>query len=181
MRVAEADKVILDIGEHFEKMTGRNRYAISGANNPILLSVPIESGRNHHAAMRDVQVFNKDNWQLRHWRTLISVYKRTPFFEHYESSLSALYEHRYEKLADLNLAALQWAMRQLKLDMDIEVRPEYVKDAGEMMDLRDDRVFTNALPRYYQIFEDRVGFLEDLSILDLLFSEGPASRGLLKL
>src|SRR5580704_1002841 len=86
VKILNADIVALDGYEHFEKMTYRNRYRISGANNNILLSVPLVKGRNQHVQMKDVLIHNEEAWQIRHWRTLVSVYHRTPYFDHYENS-----------------------------------------------------------------------------------------------
>ncbi len=178
MQVAGAGLVILDKGEHFSKMSYRNRYRISGANNPILLTVPLVKGRNQREPMSGVQIFNEERWQVQHWRTLVSVYKRSPFFDHYEDSLRPLYEQKFTYLTDFNIAALEWAQKQLKLPLRTELTDTYQKEyAPEVKDLR---IAGNApvdFPRYYQVFEDRIGFQADLSILDLLFSEGPGARG----
>ena len=173
--VINADVVLLDCHEHFEKMTYRNRYRISGANNSILLSVPLVNGRNQHVRMADVRIHNEDRWQTQHWRTLVSVYKRSPYFDHYEKRLKQLFETSYDQLIDFNRATILWVMQALKLKFEIQETEMYVKeyDAG-IIDLRNVKTTSLAIPKYHQVFEDRIGFLPDLSILDLLFSEGPA-------
>jgi hypothetical protein len=180
-KIAEADKVIFDTAEHFQKMTGRNRYDISGANNSIKLSIPLVNGRNQHIPMKDVLIFNDADWQTQHWRTLVSVYKRTPYFDHYENSLEQLFDTPFTHLIDFNRAAIHWVKAQLKINFKEEERDVYVK---EYMDGEADlRTFKNgniACPKYYQVFEDRIGFLPDLCILDLLFSEGPRAVDLLR-
>ena len=176
MQVAGAGLVILDKGEHFSKMSYRNRYRISGANNPILLTVPLVRGRNQREPMAGVQIFNEERWQVQHWRTLVSVYKRSPFFDHYEDSLLALFETEFTLLTDFNKAALLWVNEQLKMNFTIRETDVFVKDyPAEVVDLRKMKVFNANLPKYYQVFEDRVGFIPDLSILDLLFSEVPGA------
>jgi len=176
--VAGNEVLILDKAEHFEKMSYRNRYNIAGANNNIQLSVPLVNGRGQRAAMADVQIADKEKWQLQHWRTMVSVYKRTPFFEHYEHSLSKLYETHYKWLIDLNLASIQWLKQQLKLSFDIRIAETFVKDyPATVKDIRDikssDAIQIDTFPKYYQLFEERNGFLPNLSMLDLLFAEGP--------
>ncbi len=175
MQAAQADIVILDSGEYFQKMTSRNRYDISGANNSIKLSVPLVNGRNQHVPMKEVQIYNGDRWQTQHWRTLVSVYKRSPYFDHYEDSLKPLFETPFISLIDFNRASVRWVRQQLKLKFEIQETEVFVKDyPKEVIDLRNSKIIT-ASPKYYQVFEDRIGFLPDLSILDLLFSEGPFS------
>lgn len=174
-----AETVMLDGWEHFQKMTYRNRYRISGANNPILLTVPLTSGREQHLPMREVAIYNHDRWQVQHWRTLVSVYRRTPYFDHYEHSLQPLFETPYTLLAQFNLAAMQWVKQQLRLPFTIQETQSYVGEyPPEITDIRNTKV-TVSPPQYHQVFEDRIGFQPDLSILDLLFSEGPGAIQLL--
>lgn len=176
-RVLDTDIVILDAAEHFQKMTGRNRYDIAGANNPIKLSVPLVNGRNQHIAMCDAQVYNGAHWQVQHWRTLVSVYKRSPYFDHYAVSLQPLFETEFTHLAAFNRATVEWVKKQLKLKFEVQETTVYIKDyPADVRDLRNFKPRATLLPKYYQVFEDRVGFLPDLSILDLLFSEGPVAK-----
>ncbi len=179
MQVMNADIVVLDGAEHFQKMTGRNRYDITGSNNPVRLSVPLAAGRSQHTPMSDVLIYNKERWQIQHWRTLVSVYKRTPYFEHYEPGLQQLFQTEYTHLAVFNRATIEWVMRQLKLNFELQETNDYIKQYPETVkDLRNVRS-GSPVPRYYQVFEDRVGFIPDLSILDLLFSEGPSATKML--
>lgn len=184
--ILNADCVIFDAGEHFEKMTFRNRYRISGANNSILLSVPLVSGRNQHIPMNDVRIYNGEQWQTQHWRTLVSVYRRTPYFDHYEESLKPLFNNRYSGLIDFNRAGIEWVRQQLKLGFEIQETtifqkkyPETVIDLRGLKPLKTQSSDMN-LPKYYQVFQDRIGFQPDLSILDLLFAEGPGTVNYLK-
>ena len=178
MQVSGADTVVLDAAEHFQKMSFRNRYRISGANNSILLSVPIVNGRNYHGTMREVQIFNEPRWQTQHWRTLVSVYKHTPYFDHYADSLKPLYETRFIHLTDFNRASMEWVKQQLKMGFELQETAIYVKEyPQDVTDIRNVKNADVSLPKYYQVFEDRIGFIPDLSILDLLFSEGPGAGG----
>lgn len=180
-QVMEADTIILDAGEHFQKMTGRNRYDIAGANNGIKLSVPLVNGRNQHIPMSEVQIFNGERWQTQHWRTLVSVYNRSPYFEHYAHSLQKLYETEFTALTAFNRASIEWAMKQLKMKPELQETTTYLKEYPEAAkDLRSFKRNESTSFKYHQIFEDRIGFLPDLSILDLLFSEGPMAAKMLK-
>jgi hypothetical protein len=181
MHAINMREIIFDGHEHFEKMTYRNRYRICGANNSILLSVPLERGREQRMAMNATRIYNSARWQVQHWRTLVSVYNRSPYFSHYEHSLKPLFETPFELLVDFNLATIKWAQQQLKLKFAVSFAETYIKKYPEdVIDLRHEVQPQHLLPRYYQVFEDRVGFLYNLSVLDLLFSEGPAAAGKLK-
>jgi len=180
LQVAEADKVAFDLAEHFEKMTYRNKYFITGANGGIQLSIPLKKGRGQRTPMGEVEIDNSQRWQVQHWRTLVSVYKRSAYFEHYEPLLQPLFEQEYGKLADFNLASVLWLKKQLGLKFEEEMATIYKPSYAEAdTDLRHslkpgiEHEATKDTEPYYQLFSDRNGFLPNLSILDLLFAEGP--------
>ena len=186
--VVASNEICFNDLEDFRKMTFRNRYSISGSNNPITLTIPIEQGRNHKAPMNEVKIFNSDNWQKRQWRTLVSVYKRTPYFEYYEPSLAQLFSNNYTQLIDFNLVSINWVKQQLKLGFSQILLSVLSTESQIQLNSNGNKptnsVEKNSLdfPRYYQIFEDKIGYQPDLCILDLLFSEGPrAGEWLLKL
>lgn len=178
--VMQAHTLLLDGYEHYEKMTLRNKYRIAGANNPIQLSIPLAGGRDQRRAMKDIDIHNEEKWQIQHWRTLTSVYRQSPFWEYYEPTLEPLFTTTYPKLVDFNRATMLWCMKQLKLEIAITDTEQYIKTyAGEDKDLRrlkKTAITNDHFPRYYQLFEERTGFLPDLSIIDLLFAEGPHAR-----
>jgi len=177
-----AQSVVTDTTEHFGKMSYRNRYHISGANNPIQLSVPLVHGREQRIPMADVLIHNADNWQVQHWRTLVSVYKRSPYWEFYEPSLETLFNTAYTHLHQFNRDAFTWVAKQLKATIKIAAAETYIAQYPySYTDLRSmkpstDKNLLTGFPTYYQIFEERIGFQPNLSILDLLFSEGPATK-----
>lgn len=176
--VQNANQVVLDIGEHFEKMSYRNKYYITGANGLITLSVPLAEGRGQRRAMKDVRICNKDRWQVQHWRTLVSVYKRAPYFEHYEPSLAPLFEQSFDRLVDFNQASIEWLQAQLSINIKSETAIEYVREYPDAIDLRKNfkpgqEKLALSESEYYQMFSEKNGFYPNLSMLDLLFSEGP--------
>ncbi|OSZ79443.1 hypothetical protein CAP35_14680 [Chitinophagaceae bacterium IBVUCB1] len=179
LQVLQADKLLLDGGEHFEKMTYRNKYFIAGSNGGIQLSIPLVQGRQQRSPMQDVLIDNKQRWQVQHWRTLVSVYKRTPYFEHYEPILQPLYTTQHERLIDFNLASVMWLCKQLQAVCSISYTDTYKKDYPESTDMRHtikpgvERTHLSSIMPYHQVFADRHGFLPNLSMLDLLFAEGP--------
>lgn len=185
LRDASVD-ILLDRYEHFEKMTFRNRYMIAGANGIITLSIPLAAGREQRKPMKDVLICNKTRWQTQHWRTLVSVYNRSPYFEHYRQELEQLFHQPFEQLFDFNLASIQLIQRLLNVKNNIVFNNAYQKDYPEANgDIRHrfrsggyDQ-HAEVLPHYYQVFADRIGFAPNLSILDLLFSEGPQAKYML--
>lgn len=180
----DAGKVYLDGSEHFQKMSYRNRYYITGANGLIQLSIPLQQGREQRNAMNTTGISYGENWQVQHWRTLVSVYNRSPYFQHYGPSLQQLFEKRYDLLHGFNHASIQWLARQLKIELELNVTEIYKKEYTGSKDLRRMKpgVEKTALQGhpYYQLFNERNGFLPNLSMLDLLFAEGPHALQWLK-
>jgi hypothetical protein len=181
----KADTIIFDRAEHFEKMSYRNRYTVGGANNVNQLSIPLVKGRDQRMPMNGVLIHNEEKWQQQHWRTLVSVYKRSPYWEYYELGLLPLFEKEFKYLIDFNLASLEWVFKNLKVKFEPQFAETYTAAySPDVIDLRSikpasDRNNITDYPKYYQVFEDRIGFIPNLSILDLLFSEGPGAMAYL--
>lgn len=172
--------------EHYQKGSFRNRTIIPGANGLIPLSVPLQNGRDQRALFRDIKISYKDNWILQHTRALDACYMRAPFYEFYRDNLFALLASQEEYLMDLDRKLIQWVLKILKANLTISFSTSYLKELSP--DLQDGRNQllpnqTNSLGeqvQYAQVFEDRIGFQPNMSILDLLFCNGPSSAGLLK-
>ena len=185
-KIMSAKELLFDASEHFEKMTYRNKYFITGANGIIQLSIPLRNGRNQRTLMNDVEMSFEEQWRVQHWRSILSTYKRSPYFEYYEQSLEQLFHAPYKKLWEFNKASIDWVKHQLQLKYDEKVVFEYQKTYdGEIEDLRkglkplvEKTVIDNGF--YYQLFEERNKFVPNLSILDLLFSEGPNTVNAIK-
>ena len=178
--VMNSDEVIFDTAEHFEKMSYRNRYYITGANGGIMLSIPLVKGRNQRTPMSEVQIDNTEDWQKNHLRTITSVYGRAPYFEYYIPELTHLFEGEYTHLSEFNKATIAWLQKHIGAKFDETTAATYQPEYGDAIDLRknfkpgiEQQAIDNGV--YYQLFQERNGFLPNLSVLDLLLSEGPAA------
>lgn len=174
----EAKNVVLDTAEHYQKMSYRNRYYLACADGKLLMSLPLRSGRNQRQPVKDVIISDDTDWQSRHWKTITSLYRRSPFFEYYEHLLLPLFEERYESLHAWNKAGISKVRDILRLDIHVMETKSYRSHYPEknILDIRETFVPQSApdlqLPEYYQVFSERCGFQKDCSILDLLFCEG---------
>lgn len=186
--VAANPNVVWDEAEHFEKMTYRNRYYVTGPNGLIQLSIPLQHGRNQRCPMAEVIISNKERWQIQQWRTLVSVYNRSPYFSFYATTLEPLFLQPYIHLVDFNMATIQWLKQQLSLSFTETKTVSYKKEYdNNTIDIR--KTFRPGMEKnaqqqaapYYQLFSERNGFIPNLSMLDLLFSDGPGSMHTLKL
>lgn len=180
--------IILSACESYQKMSFRNRMVICGSNGLINLSVPIEHGRNQRAAFKDIKVSYRDNWQSNHWRSIISCYNKSPFFDYYSHELENIFQKKHVFLFDLNLEALGWLKKVLHFPAEIMVVKEekmadYQNIAADLTNKWLPKNFQEqqkAVVKYAQVFEDRIGFQPNVSILDLLFNVGPSAAKFLQ-
>lgn len=170
--------------ESFPKQTYRNRTKIGTANGILELFIPIKHGRSEHRAMKEVQINYDHNWQRLHWTSIQTAYRSSPYFEYYEDDFRRFYEDKFENLLDYNVQQIELIFKILKIKKKIEFTDSYVKEYEDALDFRNsihpkkESVYINPKP-YYQIFEDRTGFIPDLSIIDLIFNQGPQSKSYL--
>lgn len=175
-----------EVYESFQKMSFRNRMVLAGSNGLVTLSVPLEKGRDHKQPIRDVRISYSLPWQQQHLRTIESCYNRSPFYEYYRDGLERIFTSRPIFLLDLNRDIQQWLWKVLKIPAGFSETTSYQTQIPEnTIDARNRWVPKNFQSdedsiRYRQVFEDRIGFQPNLSILDLLFCMGPSAHSLLK-
>jgi hypothetical protein len=178
-----ATSVTIDRHEHFRKGTYRNRCHIMGANALLPLSIPLVKGKHQHSPMHKVRISYNESWQKDHWMSLTSSYRRSPYFEFYEEYFSDFYHHQYPTLLEFNQAILQTTLQVLKLKPEISLSDKYYStEEWQGLDLRSaihpnplKNTFSGNYTSYPQVFIDRMSFLPNLSIFDLLFHLGPRS------
>ena len=167
-----------EVWDNFQKQTYRNRCYICNDRGQQLLNIPVRhtGGNSGRQLFREVRIDNGYNWQRLHWRSLETAYRSAPFFEYYEADLQPLFEQRFDRLMDLDLATVEVLCELLDVEFPKTTSENYQPQPDG---LRDGRLLVAAkagpaapVPRYPQVFEDRHGFVPDLSVLDLLFNEG---------
>ena len=182
----EAKNIVLDTAEHYQKMSYRNRYYLTGADGKVLMSLPLQSGRNQRKAVKDVLISKDTEWQSQHWKTITSLYRRSPFFEYYEHLLQPLFEAEFDSLHAWNKAGIYRVAEVLRLNIQITETEKYISQYSQdnILDIRNTFVPQAnppfPLPEYHQVFVERCGFQADCSILDLLFCEGNHAASLLQ-
>ncbi len=176
--------VLIERYEHFPKQTYRTRASIHSANGKLDLIIPVQRGNKGHTPMKDVRISYEAKWQRLHWMSLQTAYRTSAFFEFYESEFVGLYERRYEFLLDYNMEILALLLRLLKMDVSWRFTEKYEAEYEAQVDLRSSVHPKIAVPSdnvkpYYQVFSNKNGFLPDLSVVDLLFNQGPQSKNYL--
>lgn len=175
--LANAKQLCLLADENFQKGSYRNRYHILGPNGVQRLSIPLARGKHEAQTIQDVQIVYAENWAMNHWRSIQAAYGKSPFFIHYEDEVRKLIFSKKEKLWDWNKLALDWCLEQLGLELDIIKVERSSALASEALNLWNSILPKNqyTTPTYPQVFEEKLGFASNLSILDLLFCQGPMS------
>ncbi len=183
----EADEIVFEVKDFFEKQTYRNRAYIHGAHGKQLLTVPVRHAKSLSKKTTDqAEIVNDRNWLRHHWKSIETAYRTSPYFEFYEDDLLPFFNKKYEKLVDLNIQSISLIFNLLGWEKKVRFTEEYIKSPSGMLDFRylvdakKDHDYIKKLEPYTQVFSDRNGFIPDLSFLDLLFMEGPASIEYLK-
>ncbi len=107
------------------KMSFRNRCIILGAGGPVTLSIPLEEGRSQRRLTKDVRIANRYPWQSQQWKTIMSCYNRSPWFEFYRDELEALFQKQVDFLVDWNLACWEWTLKKLGMEVFTETTKAY--------------------------------------------------------
>lgn len=176
----QSDINILEMHEHYIKQSIRNRCEIATSNGILILTVPLSERRNN-MPVSEVRICYKSDWQRQHLKTLATAYKSSPFFEFYIDELEALYKLQPESLLEWNQIIHQQLLKWLRINKPFDRTLAYQKVYENIQDYRN-TAWKN-LPTtttYHQVFENKLGFVGNLSIFDLLFNCGNESQSILK-
>ena len=177
--IKNADKIVIDYFEYFTKQTFRNRCEIYGANGKLNLIVPINRKKGK-TPVRDVKIDYSSNWQKIHWKSLQSSYRSSAYFEYYEHYFYKLYnQDKPVFLVDFNMELTSLIIKALDIEVSIDKSTSYQKNKVDFIDCRNS-IHPKIPPTesykeqtYFQVFNEKFGFISNLSIYDLLFNMGP--------
>lgn len=182
--MVQAENILFEVDDNFQKQTNRNRMYIYSANGVQLLNIPIKHSNEPHQKYRDVQLETAFDWQKQHFKSLEAAYRTSPYFEYFEDDIRPIFEQKHKYMLDLNLKIHEVMNECLGIDLRYTQTEEYFKQPAEgIIDLRylvNGKKDVNQFDPYTQVFDDRHGFLNNLSILDLLFNEGRHAISYLK-
>jgi len=182
-KLHRAEHVQIEQWESFQKQTYRNRCLIATTQGVQALTVPVVRGET--SLIKDLRISDHGNWRHLHWNALQSAYGESPFFEYYQDDIRPFFTERWERLLDFN-EAIRAKMCEL---IDIQPQVSYSKEftvyslqftVNQVPDFREAIRPKHPAPDpdfkpkpYYQVYQQKHGFLSNLSILDLLFNMGP--------
>ena len=166
------------INSRYNKQTLTNRTYIDSSNGELMLTVPIKhSGKNVPRKFSEIKIDNSSNWKKTHFKSIKICYQSSPFFEFYEDDISFFYESDYEYLHQLNFASINLVCKWINLEMPKENFNVKEKEFINLIYLSNTKRTRELLEKKYtQTFQVSNGFINDLSILDLIFNCGPDSK-----
>ena len=173
--IAKADVVTFEMEDNFQKQTNRNRMYIYSPNGIQLLNVPVKHSKEAHQRTKDVKLETAFDWQKQHFKSLEAAYRTSPFFEYFEDDILPIFKKKHTYLMDLNLETMSIVSKCLRLDFDYTETDEYFHEVNDKTDFRNlinGKKDTSVFEPYTQVFGEKHGYLNNLSILDLLFNEG---------
>lgn len=181
--IAKADIVTFEMEDNFQKQTNRNRMFIYSPNGLQLLNVPIKHTKERHQRIKEVRIENDFDWRKQHFKSLEAAYRTSPFFEYFEDDIAPIFQKKQNFLMDLNMETMAVVSKCLGLEFDYDETAEYfhhVDDKTDFRNLINGKKDTSVFESYTQVFGDKHGYLNNLSVLDLLFNEGRYALDYLK-
>ncbi|HEX8268818.1 MAG TPA: WbqC family protein [Flavobacterium sp.] len=181
--IAQAASITFEVDDNFQKQTNRNRMYIYSPNGLQLLNIPVKHSKDAHQKTKDIRIESAFDWQKQHFKSLEAAYRTSPFFEYFEDAIMPVFDKKHEFLMDLNLLTIEIVAKCLKMKLEYKKSQEYFHEVTDVIDFRplangkkDNYVFES----YTQVFGEKFGFLNNLTVLDLLFNEGRYAPDYLK-
>jgi hypothetical protein len=175
--IIKADDIVFEIEDNFQKQSYRNRCYIYNSSGKQLLTIPVKhQSKSVKQKTKDTLVENDFPWQDQHFKSLQVAYRTSPFFDFLEEDIAPIFRKKYKYLLDVNIDTYLFITDSLQLNDSFSKTDNYLTEPSE----KDFRNLANRKHRplkmvdnYTQMFDDKHGFIPNLSILDLLFMEGP--------
>ena len=152
-------KAYIEKHENFSKQTYRNRCEIYGANGPLSLTIPVKRGSFHKMKISELEIEYDENWQDNHWRSIVSAYRSSPFFQFYEDDVRSLFHSKKQFLLELNESILKTMLNLIQVDQDILFTESYITTEISLdyrESIRPKKIVSDPLFRpveYYQVFQ----------------------------
>ncbi|KAF2514220.1 WbqC family protein [Flavobacterium foetidum] len=181
--MAQSETITFEMEDNFQKQTNRNRTYIYSPNGIQLLNIPVKHSKTAHQKTKDILIENEFDWQKQHFKSLEAAYRSSPFFEYFEDDITPIFEKKHAFLMDLNFEVLDIVTKCLRMKIEFGKTAEYFHETPDFADFRylaNGKKDANSFEKYTQVFDDKHGFINNLSVLDLLFNEGKFAMDYLK-
>jgi hypothetical protein len=187
-KLSSHNNIYLECHENFSKQSYRNRCTILGSNGPLDISIPIKKENALKTSIRDVKIDYSTPWKKVHLRAVESAYRSSPFYLYYIDDIASILEKNRNFLFDLNLELINLMNQLIGLSVQLNFTEDFKTLPFSFVDFSDSIHPKNRMKKpdnnffaksYYQVFVQKFGFIPNLSILDLLFNEGPNTQNIL--
>ena len=183
--IAQSESITFEVEDNFQKQTNRNRTYIYSPNGIQLLNIPVKHSKETHQKTKDIRIETDFDWQKQHFKSLEAAYRSSPFFEFFEDDIRIIFEKKHDFLLDLNFETLAIVTKCFRMKLEFDTTSEYFHDVdtNKTMDFRsliNGKKDLSIFESYKQVFDDKHGFINNLSVLDLLFNEGKYAMDYLK-
>ena len=181
--ITQSSAVTLEMDDNFQKQTNRTRMYIYSPNGIQMLNIPVKHASNPHQKTKDVRIENDFDWQKQHFKSLEAAYRSSPFFEYFEDELRPIFEKKNTFLMDLNLESMELISRFIRTSFQFSKTVEYFAEVPNVVDYRflaNGKKDASKFETYPQVFANKHGFINNLSVLDLIFNEGKFALEYLK-
>ena len=183
--LTQSERITFETADNFQKQTNRNRTYIYSPNGIQLLNIPVKHSKLSHQKTKDIQIENDFEWQKQHFKSLEAAYRSSPFFEYFEDDIRPIFEKKHTFLLDLNFETFDFILKSMRLKLEYETTTEYFQELDttiitDFRELANGKKDTSEFESYTQVFDDKHGFINNLSVLDVLFNEGKFALDYLK-
>ena len=183
--IINSTNILFEVNDHYVKQTLRNRTSIHAANGKLNLSVPVKFSSTKKEKYKDIKICYDSNWQKIHLKSIESAYKNSPFYDFFEDYFINFYNKKEKFLVDLNFSSIRLIFEILEKELNCNFTNEYLEKYIDLTDYRS--LLTNKnfnekvdFKNYTQVFQEKNGFIENLSSIDLIFNKGLAFEDFIK-
>ena len=175
--IINSTNILFEVNDHYVKQTLRNRTSIHAANGKLNLSIPVKFSSTKKEKFKDIRICYDSNWQKIHLKSIESAYKNSPFYDFFEDYFINFYNKKEKFLVDLNFSSIRLIFEILEKELNCSFTNEYLEKYVDLTDYRS--LLTNKnfnekanFKNYTQVFQEKNGFIENLSSIDLIFNKG---------
>ena len=175
--IINSTNILFEVNDHYVKQTLRNRTSIHAANGKLNLSVPVKFSSTKKEKYKDIKICYDSNWQKIHLKSIESAYKNSPFYDFFEDYFINFYNKKEKFLVDLNFSSIRLIFEILEKELNCNFTNKYLEKYVDLTDYR--TLLTNKnfnekvnFKNYTQVFQEKNGFIENLSSIDLIFNKG---------
>jgi len=176
----KSKKLLFEVNDFYQKQTFRNRTLIYSSNGKLNLTIPVKFSSTKKERLRDIKICNDIKWQKNHLKSIQIAYRSSPYFEFFEDHFFLIFEKKEKFLIDISLKSIEIIFKILEKDLEYNITSSYQEDYKLDSDCRDlskrnKKKIKNFIKPYHQVFAHEHGFISNLSMIDLVFNEGPNS------